>query len=322
MIPLVIIACSVYLVLTPSLDRVNRIALPLIIVYLIISLLLVYRNLHIRTFEVTSLLVYAFYHFISVFRLLEHLAIGQIHVYLLWSPLFLILSFLVLSTRNAFIFAFVYLAGMFFISFPIHGLGGDIPQFWISQVVYMVFLIFYKQVAKGYLKAEVWRHYAFEDTLTGITNRRGLETFLEKEFDMNIPLSIIFLDIDYFKQVNDKWGHEVGDNILIEFSNLVAKEIPEGCQFGRWGGEEFLIICKNKSPEDTKELAERIRIAVEKHPFKDVGNITISSGISYAIKDDSPRMLIWRADAALYEAKLNGRNNVKIQLPAVYSSID
>lgn len=122
--------------------------------------------------------------------------------------------------------------------------------------------------------------------------------------------SLLFLDIDYFKSINDQFGHKIGDDVLKELTEVVQAEIEDNHYFGRWGGEEFIIIVNHPECE-AFNIAERIREKVEAHEFKDVGHsVTISVGVTEFIEDDTTDSLLIRADERLYVSKDQGRNQV------------
>lgn len=123
-------------------------------------------------------------------------------------------------------------------------------------------------------------------------------------------LSLIILDIDYFKSVNDTFGHQVGDSVLIEMSNILQENLRNTDLLGRWGGEEFLIICPHTDINGTKELAEHLRLKIEKYDFKVIGHKTSSFGVTSFKAGDTIESLLKRADDNLYKAKENGRNQV------------
>lgn len=152
------------------------------------------------------------------------------------------------------------------------------------------------------------------DRLTQIANRayliRQLDYMLKISRRNSIPLSVIFIDIDHFKQINDTYGHRMGDRVLIDLSNLVSKRIRESDIFGRWGGEEFVIILAQTALNDAIVLAEKLRTMVESHRFEN-GRVTCSFGVAQMIDDDTEETLIHRADAMLYVAKESGRNRVR-----------
>jgi len=145
---------------------------------------------------------------------------------------------------------------------------------------------------------------AFFDELTKILNRRGFD---EKVKDLKKG-SIIFMDLDHFKQINDTYGHEMGDFVLKEFANVIKNNIRESDIFARVGGEEFILVLSNTPYFKAFMVAEKLRKLVENHNFKGI-KVTASLGIS-ELRGDLEEA-IKRADEALYEAKNSGRNQVK-----------
>ncbi len=157
---------------------------------------------------------------------------------------------------------------------------------------------------------------ARRDPLTGVGNRGELESRLSRMFEARNdqpdpqPLSVIFLDIDHFKLINDNYGHSVGDQVLIDLVRLAEDELYSGETICRYGGEEFVVLCPDTRLQDAIQRAERLRHAISNHPMggKVQLNVTASFGVSEIEKDDSPDKLLHRADQALYEAKTSGRN--------------
>lgn len=152
------------------------------------------------------------------------------------------------------------------------------------------------------------------DTLTKIFNRQKIDDELRKEvlrsMRTNSKFSLIMLDIDFFKDVNDTYGHQVGDEFLVEFANIIKNSIREIDTFGRWGGEEFLIICPNTNSSGSIEKAQRIRKMIENHNFNIVGKKTASLGVTSYIDGDNEKTILNRVDTAMYKAKNSGRNKV------------
>lgn len=150
------------------------------------------------------------------------------------------------------------------------------------------------------------------DKLTNIYNRRMLDDFLKTEIEIanrhNEDLSLIIVDIDHFKIVNDTFGHLTGDNLLTSISKIILKNIRNTDIFGRYGGEEFLIICRKTTKENAFVLAEKLRILIKEFKFDEIGHKTISLGISDFQKSDTVETLFKKADTALYEAKNTGRD--------------
>lgn len=150
------------------------------------------------------------------------------------------------------------------------------------------------------------------DKLTDIYNRRMLDQFLQVEIEIasrhNEDLSLMVIDIDYFKKVNDNYGHLIGDMVLSQLAKIISDNLRASDIFGRYGGEEFLIICPKTTKENTLVLAEKLRTIVKTFEFDEVGYKTVSIGISDFQKDDTIETLFKKADEALYEAKNSGRD--------------
>jgi diguanylate cyclase (GGDEF)-like protein/PAS domain S-box-containing protein len=159
------------------------------------------------------------------------------------------------------------------------------------------------------------QNQANNDQLTKTYNRVFFETsihgIMKKHHQQNLRTAIIFFDIDNFKQINDTFGHSIGDNVLIELTTLIKNIIRKSDYLLRWGGEEFIIISSANNIEDVKHMAEYLRISIEKLYIKDVGHFTCSFGIALHKKDEKIKTTIARADERLYEAKNSGRNIVK-----------
>ena len=153
------------------------------------------------------------------------------------------------------------------------------------------------------------------DVLTGIFNRTKLNLQFALEFQRakryNRPLSVIIFDIDNFKKVNDELGHLMGDKALIAISQVAKNNIRNSDTVGRWGGEEFLVICPETSIEDAFLVADKIRKFVKSSsPFDNERICTVSSGVAMLLSDDTMDSLLHRADTFLYQAKHNGKDQV------------
>ncbi|SKB59701.1 diguanylate cyclase [Malaciobacter marinus] len=153
------------------------------------------------------------------------------------------------------------------------------------------------------------------DKLTSLYNRTKLDMILEFEFKnkkrYEKPLSIIIIDIDHFKKINDTYGHLVGDKILVEFSNIIKANIRETDFIGRWGGEEFLVVLPFTKEKDAYNLASKLRKLIAKKPLYKNINVTASFGV-VECKDSDCNKALLNADKALYEAKNSNRNCVKV----------
>ncbi|HDD35248.1 MAG TPA: GGDEF domain-containing protein [Candidatus Desulfofervidus auxilii] len=154
------------------------------------------------------------------------------------------------------------------------------------------------------------------DALTGLYNRRYFMERLEIEWERakryQRPISLLILDIDHFKRINDTYGHLAGDKVLKTLGKLISKQLRKTEIAGRYGGEEFTILVPETNAEGAIKLAERLRKMVEEYPFAINGtiNVTVSIGVSDAEGIETINDLIQKADAALYQAKETGRNRV------------
>jgi len=155
---------------------------------------------------------------------------------------------------------------------------------------------------------------ATKDRLTGIYNRYKLDIELEKQIQLSNryhrPFSIVFFDIDHFKDINDSYGHDKGDLVLRELACLTQKNIRKNDIFGRWGGEEFLIICPEIGLIEATKLAEKLRRLIETYKFNDslLCSVTCSFGVTQFVDKDTQKIITKRVDTLLYEAKQKGRN--------------
>lgn len=153
---------------------------------------------------------------------------------------------------------------------------------------------------------------ATKDTLTEIHNRHMFTELFSQELSIlkrqNTKFSLMMIDLDHFKQVNDTYGHNIGDYVLKNFVTLVVSTIREADVFARWGGEEFVLLLRNTGCDEAYRVGEKIRNLVESQLFDEVGHITCSIGITEVYPDDSLISAIERADGALYAAKDSGRN--------------
>ncbi len=153
------------------------------------------------------------------------------------------------------------------------------------------------------------------DWLTGLANRLMLERMFSSELEKvgryGRPLSCVVMDLDHFKSINDTYGHEAGDTMLIEVADLLRQGVRKTDLLGRWGGEEFCIICPETDLEGAQTLAENLRQRIDAHTFSVVENLTGSFGVTSHRLGDSRKSMVQRADEALYRAKKHGRNRVE-----------
>jgi len=151
--------------------------------------------------------------------------------------------------------------------------------------------------------------------LTGLNNRLRLDEIFEQEIlrsaRYKTPFSIILLDIDKFKQINDNYGHDVGDITLKELSHILCVHVRDSDFVGRWGGDEFLIICPETQQTGVTRLAEQLRLKVIEHQFTVIGTNSCSFGTTTYQVDDNIETIMKRADKALLQVKKTGRNQVR-----------
>jgi diguanylate cyclase (GGDEF)-like protein len=161
------------------------------------------------------------------------------------------------------------------------------------------------------------KEHAERDALTGVLNRGGIEyrldwAILERRRE-HIPLSLLFIDLDVFKQINDRHGHAFGDHCLRAVTRVISEEFQYGDQLGRLGGEEFVLVLTGVDGRAAATLAERVRAKIARHcrvvDEIEVG-LTVSVGVAECTAEDTVASLIKRADEAMYRAKRAGGNQV------------
>ncbi|WP_373001017.1 GGDEF domain-containing protein [Sulfurimonas sp.] len=164
-----------------------------------------------------------------------------------------------------------------------------------------------------FLKKEELEKIAITDRLTGLYNRvmfdKVVKDELEKFKRYKRTFGLMILDIDFFKDVNDSYGHLVGDDVLLEFTKIIKRYTRSSDTVIRWGGEEFIIISLEVDKDGLITLAEHIRKKVEEHNFKTVGKKTVSIGLTLNKESDDINSILQRTDQALYISKNSGRNS-------------
>lgn len=190
---------------------------------------------------------------------------------------------------------------------------------WAYVVVMGAFIIIsifiYRQFEMGKYHKRLLK-MATTDPLTGLANRIRLDEKLLECHQVyertGRVFSVIMIDLDYFKRVNDTYGHLIGDKTLVALTQLLSDNIRHIDTLGRWGGEEFMIICPETEIEGGKQLAEKMQAVIEKYDFPHIHTMTCSFGISESRKGDRIENVVGRADSALYQAKAEGRNRICI----------
>lgn len=167
---------------------------------------------------------------------------------------------------------------------------------------------------------ELLQKLSSTDRLTGLYNRTKFEEIFEYELHQchryNTPMSLIMVDVDHFKSVNDTYGHHTGDLVLKDVASILNSSSRKTDVVARWGGEEFLVLTPKTELEQAAQLAEKIRAAIEAHTFVEVGKRTGSFGVASYQGDDTLTSLLHRADLAMYQAKNSGRNRVVVEKEA------
>lgn len=164
--------------------------------------------------------------------------------------------------------------------------------------------------------------YSERDALTGLHNRKTFDDQFARYADTAIGLSrhsdengamrqwLAVIDIDHFKQVNDRFGHLYGDEVLILVANLLRNSFRSHDRIFRFGGEEFVVLLRSATLEEARSAFNRFRLAVQEHSFPQVGQITVSVGFVGTSQQQAPVEILGQADQALYHAKEHGRNQV------------
>jgi diguanylate cyclase (GGDEF)-like protein len=170
------------------------------------------------------------------------------------------------------------------------------------------------EIEKREAYEEILKHRATTDDLTSLYNRRHFTELLRQEMTRvkryADKLALFMIDVDHFKEINDTYGHDVGDTILKLMSQLIQENVRSIDQLCRWGGEEFIALLPCTGCDTAIQLAERLRAKVETHQFPEVEAVTISIGVTSYTKNDTMDSIIKHADKALYIAKRDGRNQV------------
>ncbi|MBB6050041.1 GGDEF domain-containing protein [Armatimonas rosea] len=229
-----------------------------------------------------------------------------------WSALMCILAFLVLGQRSAQVAAYSFIAAQTVIF--LLGLRHFRPTPEILSAAVQYFAASLMCTACLSLYADLKQHFglaqslASTDTLTGLTNRRQMQQLLESAVESQQPFTILLLDIDHFKRVNDIHGHRTGDAVLQEVGARLRAYLSAHPTPARWGGEEFLLLLSTAHPDEIQALGERLMASIREHAFPSGLSLTISMGGAISQPGERPEDVIHRADKALYDAKQAGRD--------------
>jgi len=238
----------------------------------------------------------------------------------IWAGLFPIIAYYILGSENgaiAHILFSLILVGALIFGFHNHAYNITVISLAniVGVLIALGILVYFYETAQTKALQTVFE-YSTSDELTGAGNRKLLPLFFQKEKESSLrhmhPLTIIMIDIDHFKNINDHFGHLAGDHVLISFVQLLQENLRETDLIFRWGGEEFIVLFPKVSLEHAHLVAEKIRKKIENTPFDPVIKLTASFGITEILHNESNEETIRRLDTALYSAKKNGRNRVEV----------
>ena len=248
-----------------------------------------------------------------------------------WVPLVFAFGFVAFSGRTAMRLAVALLAAMAALIVPHDvmaarsGVSDDLFVLAQALVAYAVLIAGLRFFADLHVRAstlertaERMRALAHTDALTGLGNRRQADLWLVREVQRAAryarPFSVLMLDIDHFKRLNDEHGHAAGDRVLVDLASELVGMVRASDAVVRWGGEEFLVLAPETGLADAVQVAELVRRQIAKMPLGDAHRTTISVGVAAHRVGDDPESLVARADAALYMAKRSGRNTVRKEI--------
>ncbi|MFZ3579500.1 GGDEF domain-containing protein [Virgibacillus sp. DJP39] len=305
-------------------DPFNLVVLPILIGWFLITWLFLYVNVYLRFVEIANLILISILHLSKSYEVI-HVKMALNNAITtgdasLWTPLLYVYIFITLRNAKGATYSIILwsltliMVIMNWSNIPYAG-HASLVQYQFAILVYIIFLFFARHIIRAFTESELLEKIAYQDTLTGIGNRtmvyKWLDQYLMNKEPVDHGFSVIFFDLDHFKRINDRYGHITGDAILKDVTLLVLKNLSKNDNFGRWGGEEFIIICQQRTKEEAVALAELLRLTIEGHLFDEVGQATSSFGVESVIQGDTAESLINRVDGALYKAKQEGRNMVK-----------
>lgn len=188
-----------------------------------------------------------------------------------------------------------------------------VVQFVAANIIFVFLLNLYLNMRDRLEEADSLAH---SDSLTGLANRRHMQKLLELEAtkaqSFQRPFSVLLLDLDFFKSINDQWGHAIGDQALREVSRLLSDLVRDSDTIARWGGEEFLALFPGATAPQAAQVAERLRETLSRSTIAGNLKLTISIGVAEYTPKESLETLLQHADIALYNAKEKGRNRVEV----------
>ncbi|WP_449539608.1 GGDEF domain-containing protein [Ferdinandcohnia sp. Marseille-Q9671] len=329
MIPVLIIASlfGIFLDYINEFESIyNRYALPTIMAWLLLMNFLIFKlsSRHFRYIEYVTF-VFGSILFLGKFYVTIHYEFGvnglnTFGEFFDWIPLLFIFNFFTFNGKRAltvsllFLISTLLIAIDYVVSHDFDRLSvSPIVQFHFSNIVYVIALYFLQRLKEALLDANALKKSSNTDFLTELPNRRYMHNLLLIELKKKDKLSVILFDVDDFKKINDRYGHDIGDAVLIKISECVKSFLADKGLLGRWGGEEFLIILPNMSVSEASEIAEGIRLLLEQTTVEKVGIVTSSFGVTELRNNEAIHLLLNRADKALYEAKDYGKNQIRVR---------
>ena len=317
-----------------GIDRqADQVIAPVMVVFCLgfFYLLRVHGSRFLQVFETSALAILSIY-FIFEFALIiwrdSDLPLIDFGAFVLWLPVFYMIVFLIFRSRTAVRASLIYLGIIVAIGVPhlllnmSHPINMDdvvlLSQIYFSSLVYIAILYIVAQLKDKYGEAELrsqrMNNLAMLDELTGIYNRRKLndllESFIREYHETGRTFSIIMLDVDGLKRINDAYGHPSGDRMLKRVAQVLRENARESDYVGRWGGDEFFIIYPDTDRQRLEALSNRLVAAINAADFGPVGEVTLSQGLASCSPQDTVESLWKRADETLYLAK-SRRNSIK-----------
>ncbi|MBI5946096.1 MAG: GGDEF domain-containing protein [Chloroflexi bacterium] len=303
--------------LTNNSNIISNIFLPFFILFFSVFIFALKKGgkKYFELFEILSICLVSLY-MVSIYA--NEIVIGiptgilNINKYYLWMATLYVTPFVMLKPRHALIISasvllIISALGVTFLVLSpkdenlVHN-ADTIIQTFLSNVFYIslfsTILHLKNKMQEVEIRSNIMHSIAHTDMLTGINNRRMLNELMDTLIHQQKPFSIVLTDIDNFKKINDTQGHIAGDQVLASFGQELQKNVRENDIVGRWGGDEFIVICPSLSEGQTHQLILRL-----KNKFTEIDCASFSFGIAVFKHGDTPELLIKRADSSLYEQK-------------------
>ncbi len=287
----------------------------------LIGWVLAFQKRHLKFFECFILfLVISYYLGTVTIEILESVGAHEERTlghFIIWTPLMIMFVFVIMKKRKALLISILVLFLSMIPGVMMYGqlnayFVDSLIQLYVSAAVYIIIVFFTHGLFQVHAEMKVVRRQLNLDSLTQIGNRHQIDEWMNTligEAREEGSFSILFFDVDRFKCVNDRFGHKTGDDVLKEMVRIVQDEMRKEEFFGRWGGEEFIIFLQ--TPErKAYQVAERLRQVIEQHDFGEVGQVTVSFGVTGFLQGDTAETILVRVDEMLYASKENGRNRV------------